>query len=75
MKTRKLENDEPSTPRNLDGEGQGNQVNYEGENIIKVNYQDVDGDGEMDNLVVFEDNAPEYKTQGSVMIKQDKNAK
>lgn len=63
-----------SSPRN--GEGTGNEINYDDENTIKINYKDVDGDGEADRLVINEDSKKvEYKTQGSVFIKQDKSAK
>ena len=43
--------------------GKGNKVDYEEENTIKINYQDVDGDGMADRLVVNEDdNKMKYKT-------------
>lgn len=50
-----------SSPRN--GEGTGNEINYDDENTIKINYKDVDGDGEADRLVINEDSKKvEYKT-------------
>ena len=34
------------------GHGKGNLVNYDENNTIKINYKDVDGDGEADRLVI-----------------------
>lgn len=42
-------------------DGKGNEVAYNDENTIRIDYKDVDGDGLFDTLCVNEDNQPTYK--------------
>lgn len=71
QKTKKMVLASPRSDRGLNEEdGRGNEIEYDESNVVKINYEDVDGDGFADTKVVNADEeVVEYKTQGSVFIK------
>jgi hypothetical protein len=57
--------DQEGSPKGGDGEGKGNEVEYAEENTIKIQYEDVDGDGVPDTKCINADSDDEgmtYKT-------------